>query len=203
MEDQHVDYDIHMYLLELNLTCYMAFFRKMKLQMFLQLTEEDLINLKMNISVHRNRLLEFLNQFHCKPWDKMSLHLYLYDSSYTFYHGLTCVSKVADQIMIMTSTFHYIKKNVNNHFFENMFINDAQISEYINTLKSTEKELVNIKKRLLQLKTLAKKIKRENPLKIPPSYIGPKVTKNFYFKPIILSILLVCGMYLTKVQVYK
>ncbi|XP_035727342.1 ankyrin repeat, SAM and basic leucine zipper domain-containing protein 1-like [Vespa mandarinia] len=84
MEDHCVNYDIYDYLNQLNLKCYVTFFRKMKLQIFLQLTEEDLINLKMNISVHRNRFLEFLNQFHCKPWDKMSLHLNLYGSPYTY-----------------------------------------------------------------------------------------------------------------------
>lgn len=39
----------------------------------------------------------------------------------------------------------------------------------------------------------------QNTLNEPPCHIGSKTAKNFYFKPIILSILLVCGIYLTRV----
>lgn len=68
---------------------------------------------------------------------------------------------IAKQLLVMTSTFHYIKKNINNDSCEKIFVNDTQISEYINAIKSTEKELVNIKRKLLQIKTLAKKVNKK------------------------------------------
>ncbi|KAL2740726.1 hypothetical protein V1478_000867 [Vespula squamosa] len=203
IQDQVVKCDISDILHGMGLRNYTNLFQGMELQTFLQLTEKDLINLKMDISIHRDRFLKDLCKFHCKTWKMQSIGAIRSSNSYTFYDGILSMGIIAKQILVMTSTFHYIRKNISNDSCEDIFGNDIQISKYIRSIKKSEKALVNMKQKLLQVKTIVKKINVQNTLDKPPCYIGPKTAKSFYFKPIIFSILLVCGIYLTKVQVYK
>ncbi|KAI4484582.1 hypothetical protein M0804_007148 [Polistes exclamans] len=181
---------------------YINHFQGMDFETFLKLTEQDLINLKMDISIHRDRLLKYLNYFHCLPWDPSTLKEMIR-------HYKECkdmieiMALMARQILIMTSTFHFIRLNIDNDFFDDIFVDDIQIFEYTEKIKSIEETVVTLKNRLLRIKTVADEMNVKNSLKIPPCYIGPKVVKKSYFKPIMLSMLLVYGIYITKERICK
>ncbi|KAK2579415.1 hypothetical protein KPH14_003273 [Odynerus spinipes] len=202
-KDQVVDHDIVTILYGMGLENYTNLFQGMELQRFLQLTEKDLLHLGIDISVHRNKFLNHLYKFHCKTWGVHTIGVINKSQPYTLYSGISSMGNVTKQILVMNSTFRYIKSNLDNVSYKNIFANDVQISEYKETIESTKKALTNLKKELLNVKALADKINAKSCLPVPPCYIGPKKTLHLICKPIVWSILLVCGICLVKVRVYK
>lgn len=202
-KDKVVDYDITNILYGMGLENYTYLFQGIKLYQFLQLTDEDLINLGMDISVHRNKFQYYLNKFHCKPWSVETLGVINKLEPYTLYNGLKNMVNVAKQLSIMKSSFCFIKNNIDSDFKEKIFADDVEASNYKQTIKDTEKALKDLKKELFLLQALVDKIDVESSLPVPPCYIGPKDAKRLSCRPIMWSILLICGLYLLKIRVYK
>lgn len=84
IQDHIVDSDISYILQGMGLENYIKLFEGMELPTFLQLTEEDLINLKMDISIHRDRFLNNLYKFHCKTWEIRSIGMTCTSNTYTY-----------------------------------------------------------------------------------------------------------------------
>lgn len=84
IKDHVVEYDVFEILCGMGLRNYTNLFQGMELQTFLELTEKDLINLKMDISIHRDRFLKDLWKFHCKTWKMQSIGDISSSNSYTY-----------------------------------------------------------------------------------------------------------------------
>ncbi|KAI4498082.1 hypothetical protein M0802_006906 [Mischocyttarus mexicanus] len=201
-KDHVININILNALNSIELHYYINHFQGMEFETFLKLTEEDLINLKMNISVHRNRLLKYLNYFHFSSWDQYVLKEMIKNNKESR-EIIEMMALITQQILIMTSSFHFIQKYVNNDSVDDIFAEDIQIYEYTDKIESIKETVATLKKRLLRMKTVADELNVKNSLKMPPNYIGPKVVKKNYFKPIILSMLLVYGICLMRVKIFK
>ncbi|KZC03916.1 Ankyrin repeat, SAM and basic leucine zipper domain-containing protein 1 [Dufourea novaeangliae] len=194
INDQTIDFDVFTILHGMGLEKYTHNFKGMSLKNFLKLTENDLYNLGVEIKAHRIQFMEHLHKFHRKRWSRQSIGAIDKTLSYTIYNGVVSLGTVSKQIAIIGSSFQYIKNNLLKANNENIHLSSEQISNYKEELKKTQTTLGILKKELLQVYELSKKVKKENDIGIPATYIGPKKCDSKWL--LLLSIMTITGMYL-------
>lgn len=115
---------------------------------------------------------------------------------FRLYDGVALLGNAARQIGVIGSSFEFIKNGLRKSKEKGMYLSDVQKAEYNEELKKTEQTLKLLKNDLRHVMNLAEKVERENRGTVPAAYIGAKEKK--YNWTIILSVMLMTGMYLSK-----
>ncbi|XP_076625104.1 uncharacterized protein LOC143343745 [Colletes latitarsis] len=192
--DQTIDCDVYTILNGMALGNYAHIFQETSLKNFLNLTENDLCHLGIEISAHRIQFLEYLHKFHRKKWSIHSIGAIDKSLPYTIYNGVVSLGTVAKQLAVIGSSFQYVHNNLTKAYNENICLTTEQISNYTQELKKVRTTLGLLKKELIQLKTLSKRIEKENNIGTPATYIGPKIYTSNWLIP--LSIIAIMGIYM-------
>lgn len=139
-------------------------------------------------------MLEFKNSF--PSVDRISKNTFCFPLFCRLYDGVALLGNAARQIGVIGSSFEFMKNGLRKDNSKKEILTDVQKAEYAKELKKTEKTLFLLKKDLHEVLKLAKKIEKENRDVVPPSFIGKKEKKRNW--PIIISVMLMTGMYLSK-----
>ncbi|XP_054004851.1 ankyrin repeat, SAM and basic leucine zipper domain-containing protein 1-like isoform X1 [Hylaeus anthracinus] len=194
INDQTIDFDVFTIVHGMALDKYIHIFQGMSIKVFLKLTENDLCSLGIDINAHRVQFMENLHKFHRKKWSIYSIGAINKSLPYTLYDGIVSLGTVARQIAVIGSSFQYIQNSFTKANDENICLTTEQISNYEQELKKTQKTLGLLKKELIQVKALSKRVKKENNIGIPATYIGPK--KHTFNWLIPLGMTAIMGIYL-------
>ncbi|XP_076646441.1 uncharacterized protein LOC143355491 isoform X2 [Halictus rubicundus] len=191
-----IDFDVFTMLNGMGLEKYTLNFEGMNLKNFLQLNEDNLYDLNIDIKAHRTQFMDQLHKFHKKKWSIHSIGLINKSLPYTIYDGIVSLGTTSRQIAIIGSSYQYIKNGLSKANDENMHLTSKQMTNFEEVLKKTQKTLSLLKKELILLKTLSKRIKKENDIGIPATYIGPKKHNSRLLLSV--SIMTIIGMYIFK-----
>ncbi|XP_072761551.1 uncharacterized protein [Anoplolepis gracilipes] len=180
----------------MGLESYKVRFQGMDLKTFLQLTEAEVCNLGIDISVHREQFLEALEKFHHKKWNVI---FGKQDNINPIYDNIITLANAKEKIAVIGASFQYIKNNLMKAARQNIYLSPLEILAYEKKLKETRKNLKNLKTAVIHIRKLARKIDKENDIDIPAIYIGSeRVKKNNFNWIISLSVALMVGLYLCK-----
>ncbi|XP_012288717.1 ankyrin repeat, SAM and basic leucine zipper domain-containing protein 1 isoform X2 [Orussus abietinus] len=193
--EKATNFDVITLLYGMGFEKYRSHFHGMDLKTFLHLQEEDLIRLGMDIKIHRKQFLENLYKFHIKKWSIQSIGTIKKSLPFTIFDGIISLGKTAKQISVIGSSFRYIKNSLQRAKDVNLDLFVIKKSEYNTELTELQRTLKTLKKEVSQMKTIAEKIDKNAKCKIPATYIGKKKSYNW---PVILSVTLIIGLYLTK-----
>ncbi|KAL6431446.1 hypothetical protein ACFW04_007215 [Cataglyphis niger] len=183
----------------MDLESYKILFLGINLKTFLQLTEDEICDLGINITVHREQFLEGLEKFHLRKWnvgilgsinDKNNIN------SCSIHDNIISLANVKENIAVIGASFEYIKNNLMKAASENIYISPSETLKYEEELKETQKNLKSLKNEINRIRKLARKIDKEDDIGVPAIYIGPKKNKSNWTIP--LSITLMVGLYLCK-----
>ncbi|KAG7197155.1 hypothetical protein KM043_007238 [Ampulex compressa] len=183
-----INSDVSTILTGMNLDTYINNFKGIDLKTFLQLTEEDLMCLGVNISVHQKQFVKYLEKFHVKPWSIKSIGVIDQSAPYTIYDGVVSLGIVAKQVGVICASYRYIIKNIEKGSNKKICFSLPEDIKYESESERTHANLCNLKKNLLLLKELAKKIDKENDIGVPATFIGQKKT-NDWFVPITITVI--------------
>ncbi|XP_076182052.1 uncharacterized protein LOC143154110 isoform X2 [Ptiloglossa arizonensis] len=198
LSDETIDFDVFTILHGMALEKYDYIFQGISIKNFLKLTENDLCHLGVKISAHRVQFMEHLHKFHKKKWSVHSIGIINKSLPYTLYDGIVSLGTVAKHVTVIGSSFQYIQNNIMKANNENVYLTEKQMFNYEEALKETQKTLSLLKKELIQVKALSKRVKKENNIGIPATYIGPK--KNTLNWLIPLSVTAIMGIYLYRTE---
>lgn len=187
-----IDFDVYTILHGMGLENYIRNFEGMSLKSFLQLSKDKLCNLNIDIMAHRTQFMEQLHKFHKKKWSIHSIGMINKSLPYTIYDGVVSLGTTSRQVAVIGSSYQYVKNDLSKANDENVHLTSEQIVNFEEVLKKTQKTLSSLKKELVLLKTLSKKIKKENDIGIPPTHIGPK--KHNWRLLLSVSIMTIIGM---------
>ncbi|XP_076249210.1 ankyrin repeat, SAM and basic leucine zipper domain-containing protein 1 [Calliopsis andreniformis] len=196
INNKTIDFDIYTILHGMGLEKYAPIFQGMTLKHFLKLTENDLHCLGVEINAHRVQFMEQLHKFHRKKWSVQSIGIINKSLPYTIVNSIISLGTIAKQVAVIGSSFYYVKTSLLNASNKNVHLTKEQAIDYELKLKKAQKTLSILKQELVQLKTLSKKIEKENDLGIPATYIGPKKHSSHW--PILLSVAVITGIYLSR-----
>ncbi|XP_033210848.1 ankyrin repeat, SAM and basic leucine zipper domain-containing protein 1-like [Belonocnema kinseyi] len=194
-DDENLNFDIATILYGMGMDRYKDLFRGMDLKTFLKLTEKQLEELGMDMSVHRKRFIEDLHKLHTKKWDLRSLGAIKKALPFTVYDGVVSLGNAAKQMSIVGSSFRFIKDTLMRGHKENLELSPDEKIEYTYELQKTQDSLVKLKKELCLVQKLAEKIDKETEISTPATYIPKKKSYNW---TIALSVTVMAGMFLSK-----
>ncbi|KAM0729197.1 Ankyrin repeat, SAM and basic leucine zipper domain-containing protein 1 [Formica fusca] len=190
------DYILNM-LSGMDLESYKILFLGINLKTFLQLTEDEICDLGIDITVHRKQFLEGLEKFHLKKWNVGVLGS-INDTNdiNPIYNNIISLANAKEKIAVIGASFEYIKNNLMKAASENIHISPLETLKYEEELRETQKNLKSLKNEINRIRKLARKIDKEDDIGVPAIYIGPKKNKSNW--TISLSITLMVGLYLCK-----
>ncbi|XP_057337999.1 ankyrin repeat, SAM and basic leucine zipper domain-containing protein 1-like isoform X1 [Microplitis mediator] len=200
-DPEYIDCDIANILYSLNLERYRQSFKGMNVKTFLQLTEEDLIRLGMDIQYHRKQFINGLIKFHSSKWKSSNtVKIIKKFSTLSLFDGVISLGNVARQLSIIGSSFCFMKNNFfsgkNNKILTN---NESCVKE----LEAAEEKLIHIKKDFQQILEYAEKIEKNNRSNRPAAYIGSNELKKKTNWTILLTVIVMTGIFLSKTSFIK
>ncbi|CAD6238519.1 GSCOCG00008470001-RA-CDS [Cotesia congregata] len=191
-----VDPDIANILYSLNLEKYRQSFKGMSVKKFLQLTENDLIELGMDIQYHRKQFMNGLFKFHSSKWKfSNTVRVIKKSSEVSLFDGVISLGSVARQLNVIGSCFCYMR----NNFFEGtnkIILTNKKLC--LKELKETELKLSLIKKDFDQILEFVEKFEKKNRGNPPAAYIGANEFKNKTSWTILFTVSIVTGIFITK-----
>ncbi|XP_011685993.1 PREDICTED: ankyrin repeat, SAM and basic leucine zipper domain-containing protein 1 isoform X2 [Wasmannia auropunctata] len=179
----HLDVSIMLY--GMGLEQYAKEFQGMDIKTFLQLTEDDLCQLGIDITVHRKDFLDSLEKFHSRR----------------IYDGIVSLTNAKKQIGVIASSFQYLRNNLVKTANEKIYMRAEKKEEYEEKLRKTQETLKRLKKEIVQIKKLAHEIDKEDDMVVPPTWIGPESKHNLIIaidRTVTISITLMVGLYLCR-----
>ena len=196
ISNKTIDFDVFTILHGMGLEKYSYIFQGTSLKAFLKLTEQDLRRLGIEINAHRIQFIEHLHKFHRKKWSIQSIGAIDKSLPYTLYDGIVSLGTVAKQVAIIGTSFEHIKNDLLKANDNNIQLTKEQMSNYEEEIVKTQKTLCVLKKELEQMGTLSKKIRKDDNIGIPATYICPKNHRINW--SIVLGITLTVGIYFSK-----
>ncbi|XP_025153848.1 uncharacterized protein LOC105186446 [Harpegnathos saltator] len=187
-----------------NMERYKILFARMELKTFVQLTEDDLCHLGVNITVHRERFLEYLHYFHCQMWKVKTLEAGRKSTTYSIFISVGSLGIIKTQIGIIASSFTFVKNSFMECATKDIYLNSMERVKYEEELIKIRKALEILKTDMKHFKKLAQKLHKENDIGIPACFLSsPKKRKNRTKWVISLSVTLIIGLYICKTCIHK
>ncbi|KAK0084117.1 hypothetical protein PV325_007607 [Microctonus aethiopoides] len=194
-----IDEDIANILYALGLDKYRRKFTGMNLRTFLQLTEDDLIQLGMDIEFHRKQFIAGLFRFHSAKWKPKSIKIVDKSKPFTIFDGVMSLTNIARQIRIIGSSFQFITNNLLKSNGNKIILDSNEKDAIKKDLKETETILVSLKNDFQRMLNFAQTIEKENRDISTTAYISPNESKKKKTQwMIIISVALMTGMFLSK-----
>ncbi|XP_014477106.1 PREDICTED: ankyrin repeat, SAM and basic leucine zipper domain-containing protein 1 [Dinoponera quadriceps] len=189
-----LDHNISIILYGMDLERYNILFRGMSLKTFLQLTEDDLCQLGIDITVYREQFLENLHKFHCKKWRADSVGIVKKNVPYTIYDAAMSLANIKLQIGVITSSFQYVK-----NLMKDVSLDPAERAKYEEEIRKTQDTLKILKNEIIGYRKLTREIDRKNSIGLPAIFLtSPEKRKNRTSWVLPLSVTLIIGLYIYK-----